>query len=87
MAWETRERGGRYYTRSRRKDGRVVREYLGGGLVGELASETDRIRWERREIDDLCRRRGLERLEILLRAHLIAAGYHRRKGEWRRARG
>ena len=98
MAWETRERGGRYYTRSRRKDGRVVREYLGGGLVGELASETDRIRRERREINDLCRRRELERLEapveelseaaeILLRAHLIAAGYHRRKGEWRRARG
>jgi hypothetical protein len=100
VAWETRERGGRYYTRSRREDGRVVREYLGGGLVGELASEMDRSRRERRAIDDLCRRRELERLEalaapveelseaaeILLRAHLIDAGYRRGKGVWRRAR-
>ena len=100
MAWETSERGGSYYTRSRRENGRVVREYVGGGLAGELASETDRIRRERREIDDLCRRRELERLEalaapveelseaaeILLWAHLIDAGYHNHKGEWRRAR-
>lgn len=28
-----------------------------------------------------------EAAEILVRAHLIACGYHRRKGEWRRARG
>ena len=28
-----------------------------------------------------------EAAEILVRAHLIDAGYHRRKGEYRRARG
>jgi len=28
-----------------------------------------------------------EAAEILARAHLIAAGYHRHKGEYRRARG
>ena len=28
-----------------------------------------------------------EAAEILVRAHLIACGYHRHKGEWRRARG
>ena len=100
MAWEERKRGGRYYTRSRREGGRVIREYVGGGIVGELASETDRIRRERREAEQARRKRELERLEILAepvlevseaaevlaRAHLIAAGCHRRKGEYRRVR-
>jgi hypothetical protein len=41
--WERRERGSLYYTRSRRKDGRVVREYFGGGVLDEItASKTGR---------------------------------------------
>ena len=101
MAWESRKRGGLYYTRSRREEGRVVREYVGGGLAGELAAEADRIGRERREAEDLRRRGELERLQalaaavaeveeaarVLARAHLVAAGYHRHKGEWRRVRG
>jgi hypothetical protein len=100
MAWEERERGGPYYTRSRREGGRVVREYVGGGLAGRLASESDRIERERREERALEEKRGREKLEalaalvleleeaatVLVRAHLIAAGCHRHKGEWRRAR-
>jgi hypothetical protein len=101
VAWEGRERGGRYYTRSRREGGRVAREYVGGGPAGELAAEADR---QRRELQEAKREREkaeLERLralaapvlevseaaEILARAHLVAAGYHRHKGEYRRARG
>ena len=100
MGWENRERGGPYYTRSRREGGRVVREFVGGGLAGRLASEFDRIDRERREARALEEKRELERLEalaapvlelsgaaeILTHAHLIAAGFHRHKGEWRRAR-
>ncbi len=100
MAWEERERGGPYYTRSWRQDGRVVREYVGGGLAGRLASESDRIERERREERALEEKRAREKLEalaapvleleeaaaVLVRAHLIAAGCHRHKGEWRRAR-
>lgn len=100
MTWEERERGGRYYTRSRREEGRVVREYVGGGLAGELAAEADRVEREEAEARRVRRRRELERLEaiaapvlevdeaakVLARANLIAAGCHRRKGEWRMRR-
>ena len=100
MGWETRERGGTYYTRSRRENGRVIREYVGAGLIGELSAEADRIDRERREVEKLKEKKDLERLvalaapvlelsedaDILVRAHLMAAGYHRHKGEWRRAR-
>jgi hypothetical protein len=103
VAWEHRERGGRYYTRSRRspEDGRVLREYVGSGPLAELAAEEDRKKRELAEAERKREKTELEHLkaliapveelseaaEILAHAHLIAAGYHRHKGEYRRARG
>jgi hypothetical protein len=100
VGWEIRERGGSYYVRSRRVGGRVVREYVGGGLAGRLASESDRIARARREARALEERREREKLEalaapvlelseaaeILVRAELLACGYHKHKGVWRRER-
>ena len=100
MAWESRERGERYYTRSRKVDGRVVREYVGGGIVGELAARKDAEERERREVEAAEGSVEVQRLEelaapvvelcevaeILAQAHLIAGGCYRHKGEWRRRR-
>ncbi len=79
----------------------MVREYVGGGLLGQLAAEMDRLERLEREREAEARREESERLgalaapveelceaaEVLVRAHLVAGGCHRRKGEWRRARG
>lgn len=41
MAWETRPRGSRYYTRSKRVNGKVVRVYIGTGPAGMAAAMED----------------------------------------------
>ena len=102
MAWETRKRGTRYYTRSLRVAGQVVRQYVGCGELGALAERCDgkaRARREgsRRRMRDLHQElmrtgRAVEeefrQIERVLRAALEAAGYHRHaRGEWRRQRG
>jgi len=100
MGWENRERGGRYYTRSRKVDGRVVREYVGSGLIGELAARFDEAEREKRKIE--AARVGLERThveafvapvvelcevaEVLCHATLVDGGYRRYQGKWRRKR-
>jgi hypothetical protein len=92
MAWETRERGGAYYTRSRKVGGRVVREYVGaaGSPTAQLAAAEDALRREHREREqaglrsererDAAAERPLEVLaavgEALLGATLLVAGYH-----------
>jgi len=48
MSWEARKGRGRYYTRSRRVGGKVVREYLGGGRIGEILAGFDMLKRDER---------------------------------------
>ena len=100
MSWETRQRGGTYYTRSRWVDGRAVREYVGGGVIGRLAARQDELEHLQREQEAARRKEERERLErsagflreldvateVLIRAELLASGCYKHKGEWRRLR-
>ena len=79
----------------------MVREYVGSSPLAELAAEEDHTKRELEEAVKAEQRQELERLKalaapvlelseaagILAHAHLVAAGYHRHKGEYRRARG
>lgn len=99
MGWD---KGGRYYTRSRRVNGRVVREYIGGGVPGELVARMDAIERDKRLTDRECAKIARAKVEaldapltelneladLLARAALVAAGYHQHnRGEWRKKRG
>lgn len=101
MGWETRNGRGRYYTRSRKVNGRVVREYVGNGVSAELYARLDALDRERRAEETEARRLDWERsreresqldalcilTDLLVARSLQAAGYHKHKrGEWRRRR-
>ncbi len=99
MGWD---KNGRYYTRSRRVNGRVVREYVGGGRVGQLAARLDALARQDREAERVAGRAEREevaaldaqladlneRADLLARAALAAAGFaQHHRGEWRKRRG
>jgi hypothetical protein len=101
MAWERRARGGRYYTRSQKVAGRVIRHYVGTGPLAEWVAACDEE--DRRQREELRARRkeaaaamanvdALVRLadeaaELAARAALEAAGYRQHnRGDWRRRR-
>ena len=100
MAWETRKRGGEYYTRSVRVDGRVVRQYVGSGLVAKLEAYKDALKRENRGVLKLQHKLMVESAELAdrelrqldaicneeMRKAYEAAGYHYHKGEWRKRR-
>jgi hypothetical protein len=101
MGWETRRGSGRYYTRSRKVHGRIIREYVGTGLVAELAAQRDadaraqRLAERKRLLHEAARWAStaaplteLSRLlDGLTAAALIAAGYHQHhRGAWRKRR-
>jgi|SRR5579885_2743932 len=97
MAWHS----GRYYVRKVRQGKQVRSEYVGGGALGALiAGEEARERYLRRAEAEAWKLRqaewlaldalvaGLGRLAgLLLRAQLLAAGYHQHdRGSWRKRR-
>jgi len=99
MGWEER-RGRLYYYRSVREGKRVRKEYIGSGALGQILAQLDELNRLQREVEEASWREERERLqrsagflqdleeaaEILTRAQLLAAGFHKRKGEWRRLR-
>ncbi len=102
MGWEMRSRGGLYYTRSIRINGRVVRQYIGTGEAAMLAAQQDateraerRARaaaWaqERAELEsaDASIEELDEVAELVMAGVLLCSGYHRHnRGEWRLRRG
>jgi hypothetical protein len=97
MGWER----GRYYTRSKKVNGRVVREYIGTGRIAELVAQTDALERQQRVAELNARRAEQAEAEALndllndlndladlaARAALLAAGFHlHKRGEWRRRR-
>src|SRR3712207_925020 len=99
MGWEER-RGRSYYYRSVREGKRVRKEYVGGGALGQLVAQLDELERLQRKEEEASWKEGRERLErsaaflheleeaaeTLTRAELLASGFHKRKGEWRRLR-
>ena len=99
MGWEER-RGRLYYYRSVREGKRVRKEYGGGGALGQLIAQLDELERLQREEEEASWREEWDRLqrsaeflrelegaaETLSRAQLLADGFHKHKGEWRRLR-
>jgi hypothetical protein len=98
MAWDK----GRYYTRSRKVRGRVIRTYVGGGDVGYMAALADQQERVDRAQERAARRAEQAKYEALdqevadlddacdrlTRAALLSLGYHQHdRGEWRKRRG
>jgi hypothetical protein len=96
-----RRNGNLYYYQSVRAGEKVRKVYWGSGELARIAHEREIMNRSARHHERRESAKELERLEalaapvlelseaaeILVRAHLIDAGYHRRKGEYRRARG
>src|SRR5262245_26114806 len=100
MSWFRREQR-QYYSRSYRVNGRIVREYVGGGAAGEQAAAEDAQRRAQRQAAAAALRAAQERWDeatrtlqdlchlsdLLIRASLLAAGYHQHsRGPWRHKR-
>jgi len=101
MVWEQRGNGIYYYYRSRKIGGRVVKEYVGGGLAGSLAEREDEARRRQRDAERIALRLDRAAFDAAATAHdelsraadammsaaLLAAGYHRHdRGQWRKRR-
>ena len=97
MGWEDRN-GNAYYYRKCREGKRVVSEYIGGGLVGQIADALDReersengqerASWLQHRTDahalDI-QIANIERMtQAIMRAGLLLAGYHAPKRQWRK---
>jgi hypothetical protein len=100
VGWE--QRGGRrYYYTAKRIGGRVVKQYVGVGYIGELTAKYDAATRAERAVDAEDDRQARDELndldaaldplhdlaDALTAAALVAAGFHRHhRGPWRKRR-
>lgn len=99
MAWEKRQRGSTYYTRSYRYNGKVCREYIGSGIWGYLAEYEDNEKRRKRNLNLKLKKRlrdGMATFSLIVNSiDLIAFeklaeemkkyGYKYHRGEWRKS--
>jgi hypothetical protein len=99
MGWKT-INGRRYFYKSEREGGRVKSTYFGSGESGSLMAEwiaverlereaeREQLREEREESD--AEERAIsdwfDGVQAVADAGMIAAGFHKHKGQWRRRR-
>ena len=100
MGWEDRNGSLYYYQSERDEAGKVKKRYVGSGEVAQLIAHADATRQRVREQSRERGREELEHMhnlmapalaldetvDVLRRAHLVAAGFHPHRGEWRRER-
>jgi predicted phage gp36 major capsid-like protein len=97
VGWERRG-GERYYYTAKRVGGRVVKQYVGAGYIGELTAKYDAATRAERAADAEDDRQARDDLDAALDplhdladaltvAALVAAGFHRHhRGPWRKRR-
>jgi hypothetical protein len=99
MGWEKRN-GRMYYYRKRREGNRVVSEYIGAGLAGQLAEIFDvehreEVTYKRTElraqktqaqVSDSRVSEMEKYTQTIMRACLLLGGYHTHKRQWRKLR-
>jgi hypothetical protein len=98
MGWDR----GRYYTRSKKVNGRVRREYVGMGPMAQMAAELDALAREQRQLEaqavhqekvalaalDADLKALAKIVDLLVAAVMLASGFHlHKRGEWRKRRG
>jgi hypothetical protein len=93
--------GGVYYYSSRRIGRRVVKRYVGSGVVAQAAAQLDLAQRELRRPDRASARFDLEDLRLqnaalrewlaavdgVVAAALVLCGWHRPRRQWRKKRG
>ena len=99
MAWKT-INGRRYYYKSERAGGRVKSIYFGAGESGTLmaemvalerlerAADREQLREDRQdsEAEETAVSEWFDGVQAVADAAIIAAGFHKHKGQWRRKR-
>lgn len=97
MGWEKRGLG-QYYYRKKRVNGRVVSEYVGSGILAEATLMLDQVEKGKTDLEKIEQQiekeqaaaidqavdQNLVSIGELIESTLIAYGYHKVKGEWRK---